>query len=103
MYAVREALGSFAAETAAISSGALARLDQLWDAMRQISHEFEQTGEAFLEGDPLRRFLEVDLEFRHKKNALQAWASKRSYTARGQVWYISSFNPNYSWRQTVLA
>ncbi len=65
MYAVREALESFAAEAVAeaISSESLARLDELWDAMQQINREFEQTGEASLEGDLLQRLLEVDLEF----------------------------------------
>jgi DNA-binding GntR family transcriptional regulator len=65
MYAVREALESFAAEAAAeaISSETLARLDELWNVMQQISREFEQTDEAFLDGDLLQRFLEVDLEF----------------------------------------
>lgn len=67
MYAVREALESFAAEAAAASIGSesLARLSELWDAMQQIRCEFDQTGEAFLEGDLLQRFLEVDLEFHH--------------------------------------
>ncbi len=65
MYAVREALESFAAEAAAetISSESLARLDELLDAMQQISREFERSNKAFLEGEILRRFLEVDLEF----------------------------------------
>ncbi|MCH5374953.1 MAG: GntR family transcriptional regulator [Planctomycetes bacterium] len=65
MYAVREALESFAAEAAAeaITPGALARLDELWGSMQQIRCEFEQTGEALLEGDLLQRFLEIDLEF----------------------------------------
>jgi DNA-binding GntR family transcriptional regulator len=65
MYAVREALETFAAEAAAevIGSEALARLDELWNAMQQVNREFEQTGESFLEGDLLQRLLELDLEF----------------------------------------
>jgi DNA-binding GntR family transcriptional regulator len=65
MYAVREALETFAAEAAAIaiSSEELARLEELWDAMQQINREFEQTAQSFLEGDLLQRLLELDLEF----------------------------------------
>jgi DNA-binding GntR family transcriptional regulator len=65
MYAVREALETFAAEAAAeaISSEALARLDELWGAMQQINRDFEQTGQSYLEGDLLQSLLEVDLEF----------------------------------------
>jgi DNA-binding GntR family transcriptional regulator len=65
MYSVREALESVAAAAAAqrISPDALSKLDGLCRNMHEISLEFQQSGEPFLEGDLLRRYLASDLEF----------------------------------------
>ena len=62
---IREALESLAAAAAAqrISPDSLSKLDGLWGNMNEISLEFQQSGEPFLEGDLLRRYLASDLEF----------------------------------------
>jgi DNA-binding FadR family transcriptional regulator len=62
---VREALESVAAAAAAqrISPDALSKLDGLCRSMNEISSEFQRSGEPFLEGDLLRRYLALDLEF----------------------------------------
>ena len=62
---IREVLESLAAAAAAqrISPDSLSKLDGLWGNMNEISLEFQQSGEPFLEGDLLRRYLASDLEF----------------------------------------
>ena len=65
MYSVREALESHAAAAAAqrISPDSLSKLDVLYRNMNEISFEFRRSGEPFLEGELLRRYLASDLEF----------------------------------------
>lgn len=65
MHKVREALESYAAAAAAqsISAQSLKQLAKLWETMQEIHQEFEQSGEPFLEGDLLQKYLAVDLQF----------------------------------------
>ena len=65
MYTVREALESYAAAEAAlrISEEARSRLEQLLIQMKQIAGEFQRSGEPYLNGESLERFLCVDLTF----------------------------------------
>ena len=65
IYTVREALESYAAAAAADSIGPrdLERLGQLWERMQEIARQFAQGKDKLLDGDLLRSFLAVDLEF----------------------------------------
>jgi len=67
MYAVREALESYAAAEAAqkIGPSDLLKLEAAFDQMRGIAERFRASGQAVLDGALLRDFIEADLTF-HK-------------------------------------
>jgi DNA-binding GntR family transcriptional regulator len=65
MYAVREALESYAAAEAArsMSPRDIQAVQRAFEEMSGISNEFRRSGKSVLEGDQLRAFIAADLAF----------------------------------------